>query len=381
MPIPSENYIGETKISVALEPVQSMFYSLSLLNQETYRPSYSEWVTRVRSAMSLEERQRHRLVTVGFCYALYPPAGWQSYLNYVDQLASTPPADLQDKLLSAYAHCRFGERMWEWNESRVHFDKRQALGSFDNYLEFLGQHFAPDHIDPELEAQAYSYVTNPPAMKELIIQHLRWIWEAHLSSEWGRVRPMLSQAVRAFDRLDYSGMDRLEAARLITGQQIQDPSWIDVLQAAQQVIFIPNAHVGPYLGRIISGQTLGVIFGARLPEGAEQDIPELSRADILVRLGTLADDTRLRILRYVAESGEVRAQDIILSMEISQPAASRHLTQLTATGFLLEQRVNGSKSYKLNPQRIQDTMQAVSNFLVSKEGLEEQPRPPRIPVR
>ena len=42
-------------------------------------------------------------------------------------------------------------------------------------------------------------------------------------------------------------------------------------------------------------------------------------------------------------------------LDLSQSAASRHLKQLSATGYLLERRFSGAKCYKLNPQRIRDT--------------------------
>ncbi len=366
MPISGPDFPIQSSFSIGLEPVQNLFYSSSLLNRESYRPSLSEWVTQVRSSMTLEELQRHRLVMVGLCYAVQPGPGWQSYLNYVDHLSSLAPQVLVDKLLSTYARYQ-KDSWWEWDSSRIQYDKRRILASVDNYLAFLNEHFPPDHVDPELEAQAYSYVINPPAMKELIVQHLRWMWETHLAAEWARVHPMLVKVVRAFERINYAGMDRLEAVRFITGQDVPDEHWAQALNVVTEVTFIPNPHAGPYVSKLLDGRTVSVVFGAHLPEGADEEIPELSRADILIRLGTLADDTRLRILRYIADNGEARAQDLILSLEISQPAASRHLTQLAATGFLTERRVNGVKTYQLNQRRIEDTMQAAANFLASKE--------------
>ena len=83
-----------------------------------------------------------------------------------------------------------------------------------------------------------------------------------------------------------------------------------------------------------------------------------------MRLNALADDTRLRILKLISEKGELRSQDIMQSLDLSQSAASRHLKQLSATGYLFERRHSGAKCYKLNPQRIKDTLQAVSIFLL-----------------
>ena len=56
-------------------------------------------------------------------------------------------------------------------------------------------------------------------------------------------------------------------------------------------------------------------------------------------------------------------EDIMLQLELSQSAASRHLTQLTATGYLEERRCEGAKCYTLSPERVENTLRAVAAFL------------------
>jgi len=127
---------------------------------------------------------------------------------------------------------------------------------------------------------------------------------------------------------------------------------------------MPNPHIGPYVTRMYYGKNLLIVFGARIPEDSSIRIPELDRADIVARMSALADDTRLRILQMIAEHGELRSQEIIEEVELSQPSVSRYLTQLTATGYLQERRVNGSKAYALNRDRIEKTLKAVHKFLL-----------------
>jgi DNA-binding transcriptional ArsR family regulator len=174
---------------------------------------------------------------------------------------------------------------------------------------------------------------------------------------------LLQDAVMAFQQVDFSGMSRLEAAQLITGQASVGERWRSALEDMERVVFVPSAHLGPYVRTFRSSTALWVFFGARIPEGVRFDSPDLSRAEILVRLGALADDDRLRILRLVSEEGELRSQDIIETLDLSRSAASRHLRQLSATGYIAVRRCSGAKCYKLNPERIRDTLQAVSTFL------------------
>jgi ArsR family transcriptional regulator len=203
-------------------------------------------------------------------------------------------------------------------------------------------------------------------MQTLIVAHLQKMWRAHLAPEWARVLPMLKDAVRAFQQLDLRTMSDFQVACLITGQELTQEIWAPMLERAQQIVFVPSAHIGPYLGQFQGQDTLRILFGARLPEGATFSAPDLSRAELLVRLKALADDNRLHILRRISDRGEQSSSDIMDDLGLSQPTVSRHLRQLTATGYLLERRHNSAKYYRLNPDRIQGTLQALSAFLLGR---------------
>jgi ArsR family transcriptional regulator len=95
-------------------------------------------------------------------------------------------------------------------------------------------------------------------------------------------------------------------------------------------------------------------------------VAALDRAEIVARLSALADDTRLNILQLIAENGHMRAQEIMESINLSQPSISRYLTQLTATGYLQERRENGAKVYALNKDRIEKTLKALHAFLIGR---------------
>jgi DNA-binding transcriptional ArsR family regulator len=107
------------------------------------------------------------------------------------------------------------------------------------------------------------------------------------------------------------------------------------------------------------------MFGARLPAGARVQSPALSRSELLVRLNALADDTRLEILELMTKHEELCAQDIITLLNLSQSSASRHLRQLSATGYLIERRRDVAKCYSLNLDRVEDTLQALRRFMKS----------------
>jgi DNA-binding transcriptional ArsR family regulator len=173
---------------------------------------------------------------------------------------------------------------------------------------------------------------------------------------------MLQESVAAFQKLDYSNMTAYEAIRAVTGRDMTGK--IDLkLSDVDQLVFVPTAHIGPYIGKYLHENTLYITFGARLPRGVQSASSDLSRAELLIRLNALADDTRLRILELLTRHDELCAQDIIERLSLSQPTISRHLSQLSATGYITERRREVAKCYSLNTDRVMDTLRALTNFL------------------
>jgi DNA-binding transcriptional ArsR family regulator len=360
MPAPLEAVVkpqyGTIEIGVA--PVHNALHSLMLIAKAEHLSGLGEWVTNTRDALTAAEFENHRLVVEGLHYALYPGRSWPSFPAYLDRLQTMDPVRLRDRLLDAYFDmpCMI-------DEPSAYHTYEEVLRSPENYVDFLTNRFGEEVVDPQLERQAYTYAVNPTAMQLLIVSHLRMMWDRYLAAEWERVQPMLNDSAAAFNELDLHGMSFREAAEFVTGQPQDDGEWNWVEGKFQRLVFVPSAHVGPYLGKYFQGDTLLMIFGARLPQGATVSAPDLNRNEIVVLLNALADDTRLRIMRFIAENGEQRSQDIMNRLDLSQSAASRHLKQLSATGYLAERRCEGAKCYSLSEDRLRGTLQAVLAFL------------------
>lgn len=362
MPLPTTfEQLSQERLSISLEPVRNALASMLAVVMEHVSPGTGTWLDRTRERLSAQEFARHKLVLIGFFHAILPDQEWPGFSEYLAALEARDATALRDRMLREYESICMAcdesllEQQVDWNE---------VLASVEAYLAFLAERFGEEHIEPELEKEAYRYVIDPPAMQKLIVEHLRWFWETHLAAEWSRAEPLLQASARAFEHANLDRMGRLEAARYITGQEVEKQSWAEALEKAERVVFVPNPHVGPYVTKLHFGTTLGVVFGARQPEDARERIPELDRADLAARMSAIADDTRLRILQLIGERGELRSSDIMEAFELSQPSASRYLTQLTATGYLQERRANGAKAYALNRERIEKTLQAVHNFLL-----------------
>lgn len=349
---------------VALEPALNAFGSMLLISRAEDEPGIHEWVTKTRADMSMEERLRHKLVTIGFYYSILPQSSGMTFEMYLESLESTTPSEFRDRLLSAYEEICITEEAKARKGEQVNWE--DVLSSAENYVAFLKYRFGEELTDVEMETRAYQYVIDPAALKQLVTGHIRWFWKKHLQTEWSRVRPMLEESARAFNKIDTSEMTRLEQLRFVTGKDAQEAKWVETLAGAVQLIFVPNAHIGPYIHTTKVNNDIYIYFGAHLPEGSDAYIPELDRAEIVSKLSALADETRLQILQMIAENGRMRANEVMDAIQLSQPSVSRYLGQLTASGYLQERRVSGAKEYTLNRERIEKTLKAVSAFLLDR---------------
>jgi DNA-binding transcriptional ArsR family regulator len=355
--------IRTQKNLVNLEPALNLFGSMLLVASEEEEPGIHEWVSKTRAKMSVEEKARHKLVIIGLHYAVLPQKAGSTFEEYLRELDATPPSQIRERLLNAYSDICITHEAKADAGTPVDWD--QVLSSSKNYVSFLLHRFGDELTDRDMEAQAYQYVIDPVAMKQLITGHMRWFWENHLQAEWNRTRPMLEASAKAFNKVDLAGKSRTEVIQFVTGKEVHESKkWGNEFLNAKELVFIPNAHFGPYMRATKIADTLYITFGAHLPEGSDIRVPELDRAEIVSRLSALADDTRLNILQMIVENGEMRSQEIMEATNLSQPSVSRYLTQLTAAGYLQERRENGAKVYILNRDRIEKTLKAVHAFLL-----------------
>lgn len=345
-----------TRIRVGLAPAQNAVHSLMLLTKTKKLSGLGDWIISTAHQLSPEERKQHYRVMIAFYHAITPEQRWSSFPVYLDYLRNTNPENLRDKMINAYFEL-------DLDEASDHFTRETVIASEENYIAFLKERFGEKNVDEELERWAYSYVLDPPAMQELITSHLQRYWDDFLAEEWERTLPILKKAVKAFQLVDFSQMDKLESVEYITGQPLGSEWWEEKCQNTENLYFAPSLHVGPYVGKFYEENLLGFVFGARLPDNASVQFPELSQAEIYVRLNALADETRLQILRHVGEKGESCSTEIIETLGLSQSATSRHLTQLTAAGYLRARRFEGAKCYSLDKDRIANTLDTIKSFL------------------
>jgi DNA-binding transcriptional ArsR family regulator len=360
MPTPVREVIlaPETRrIAISAEPALNALNSLMMLALMDEVSGLDPWVQKAAALLTPQELEQNQLVMIGLNFALIPQRSWPSFPAYLDRLETIDPSELRDRLLDSYLALpphdgKVGET-----------DKAVIMTSEETYLAFLRSRFGEEMICEVIEKQAYALLCDPERMQRLILHHLRSMWEKILAPEWKRIKPLIDETVRAFESLDLNQYSDDELVELITGKSGAELEKVmENIKGATRVVFVPSVHVGPYLMRFPREERVWILFGARAPESLRYSHATLSRAELLVWLSALADDTRLRILTFLRDEGEACAQELIEELDLSQSSASRHLRQLSASGYLSERRTEAGKCYSINAARILDTVRALEAF-------------------
>jgi DNA-binding transcriptional ArsR family regulator len=331
---------GTVDVKFALDPVYNNLASLYMLTfSET--PDVDEWVKHTAATLSAAQMRTHRVVKIVLYSAYEPDEDWPSFLAYLDALAERDPTLMRARFLR-HMFPDIGEE----------YISRGQMMDLETFIDRIDRSELDHEFDYDLFVEAYALLKDPERLREVIVSHLTAMWHEHLAAEWERNEASLQQIVDAFQERDHVGLTAYEAIRTITGREAHG-NWQELLAKTRTLIFIPSPHVGPYLMHYAYPPVTRMLFDAHLPQAAHSTA-NLTRTELLVQLRTLADETRLSILDLLLREGELCAQAIIARLDLAKSSASRHLSQLSAAGYLIERQGPGkTKCYTINPAHFQ----------------------------
>ncbi|MBE0690156.1 MAG: winged helix-turn-helix transcriptional regulator, partial [Anaerolineae bacterium] len=339
-----------------------------LLNQHEQLSGLGDWVAQTYAAMTPGERRENQIVfeSAGFLFYIdFPPLPeHQTIPEYVDWLVQQDVEDVVDHMIRGWL-TKTTEHPDHWQSDKPIPTFEQLRSHRESFIEFM--EITSECADDSGQwSETFDLLQQPAVWFERIKKHLHFMWENFLKDEWSQALPMLHESIDAFRRMTFDNMTVIEAIRLVTGRDMRDKLG-NIEEGVDTVLFIPSPHIGPYVAKMLDGSTLKTVFGARLPRGVQTQSSALSRSELLIRMNALSDDVRLRILEMLTLHDEMCAQEIIEPLGLSQSTVSRHLSQLSATGFLVERRKEGNKCYSLNTDRVVDTVRALTNFLAKQQ--------------
>lgn len=341
-------------VRIVVDPARTLINSLGLLSMTETRSGLADWITQTAAAMSPTLRRNNEIAGQLFDLIDFAdePMEFPALIDRIEQ------QDMRGAIDMLLKH--IGEKH--------EIDPATILRSKGDYVALINSLYdnKGEECDTALVAEAYEYMVNPEAARAFLVNHLRAMWSAYLEAEWNRIRPVLYEAAAVFEQLDLSDLTPLEAIQAVTGRDMTN-FWKDE-DETEELIFIPSTHTGPYISQWDADEKKRtfIIYGARVPEGVENSSTELNLRDLLVQFTALADDTRLHILSLLTHHAELSSQDFQQMLDLSQSAASRHLRQLVATGYLNERRRDLTKVFSLNNRRVQETA-AATRMLLSRK--------------
>lgn len=351
-----------TPITVQVEfkvsPAMILVHSLHLIGYyEDTDSGLHSWIAETSRSLTPEQKQTQHLVLACLSDSLIPVDN-TDFAEFLTQFAALDAARIRDEAFS-------------WMQHEPHFPgKETVLADVEQFVGFVRRHFETKKekyvFDETLWRNVHALLRDPEKLKQTVLSYLQFMWDTCLAKEWKRSQAMLYESAAAYSKKDFSGLNALEAVEAVTGRDMRGTEKMEeALEKARRLVFVPSPHLGPYISwqPFNNDQDCVILFGARLPKGVEVASPALNRTELLVWLNALADDTRLKMLEMLFEHEELCAQDFIDMLELSQSSASRHLRQLTASGFLKVRRRDVNKCYTLNRERIEDTMTVLGKFL------------------
>lgn len=217
-----------------------------------------------------------------------------------------------------------------------------------------------DPATPDLPPDALAALVTHD-LKPRLIALFTEFWIDHYAARWEEDRPRMEASVRFHNRQQYSpNFDSLFVAA--TGRNMPD-SIRDALPGVARAVFVPSCHIGPYFLFTIALPMIAISFNALTVDPTSQSRPEV--VGLFPPLKALADETRLQMLGVLSDGRERYAQEIITALNISQSAASRHLTLLEKSGLVAVRKEGAAKFYSLDPKQSQRLIDSLKRLLTS----------------
>jgi DNA-binding transcriptional ArsR family regulator len=350
---------GLERLAFAYSPLLEAVLSLHVLTEPKHHPLQHQWVRQMRA---LPAGLRRRVADFGFVYrrtmpdfvAPSPEAGFRSFEEELVQLQELDAETLGLEFLRPlYDHGgRRDPGLLEDADVRARALRQSAsLGA-----------------SSELAALIFD---DPHALARSFAELLHDYWEAAFAAEWERLEPRLAAAVTDAGRViaadgvyallqGLSRRLRVDPAREEFGLDIPHDHRVEVTET-NRLLLVPSAFVWPHV-RVNCDEPwpLSVIYPASFVVADAR--PRIPSADLVRVLRAVADDTRLRALRLIAERPR-STQELAPLVGITEAGLSKHLRQLAQAGVLTTRREGYYVLYSVDTERLSPLSETLLSFL------------------
>ena len=251
-------------MSFSVEPAYNVVSSLLLFCYAENTSGLDDWIYSSYERLSPEQRQANSLVFAALGAPDYlGTTSWPSFIAWVDDLAARDPMGMRDRYFDALEATAESMNIGEIPPAEQLLTDREQFVSIVDKIAGCTEACC----DTATVAQAHELLANPALVQSTIVDHLRSMWDDVVAEEWERQLPFLQQSVAAFEKRGLEGLSPSEALHAVSRRDMSD-GCMDWASDADEIVFVPSPHVGPYVVKHGVGLTKAwVAFAARMPEG------------------------------------------------------------------------------------------------------------------
>lgn len=346
--------IIKTKIHWDIGTAYDLFISLRILHDPERYSVRASWAAGVRSRVPAEyrdilDRAAHlRLIPLNFIYSLNPP---KNAVQLMTKLRSIPAGeiletlsvqpDMPSEMRALFLSTKAGQK-WTQEDTQIFF---QRFGMEENKQ------------TRQIISTLNEVWANRREFGEKLLLGLQAYIDTFFAEEEQRILPVLEQ--------------ELSYARMRAGSRPL-PAMLEELTAGVRygdfehltdIVLAPTFWGSPFMfSEHLTETKMIVLFGAR--PGTMSIIPGDVVPDGLLRgMKAMADPTRLRILRYLAQESQT-ASELSKVLRLRPPTVAHHLAQLRLAGMVqVYLDPNGERKYSARYEGFEDTQELLNRFV------------------
>jgi DNA-binding transcriptional ArsR family regulator len=353
------------RLAFAYSPVLEEVLSLHTLIEPKHHPIQHQWV---RQMQHLSPALKREITAFSFAYRSYFPAflfpaATGSFTTFEDEL--THLRTIAPQVLSFEFTETFSGSMVRNNLARIEDPVDRDL---------ILSHAA--RLEPESLNLVRLALEEPLTLLDRFLQLLSDYWEAAFQVEWRRLEELLaSNITEAGAHLAVHGVYAFLQSLWpeIRTNQAAECFWLErphehdvVIGPGEQFVLVPSVYVWPHV-RVNCDQPWASTLVFPVTHLMRTAHPPLPPSDLVRVLRALADDTRLRALRLIADQPRC-TQELAPLVGLSEAALSKHLRLLAEAGVLKTQRTGYYVLYRVAPEHITVVMESIQSYLETKRA-------------
>lgn len=350
----------EEHVAFAYSPLLECVLSLHVLLEPKHHALQHSWVRKMRA---IDPALKRRIEAYGFVYRhtfpdLFLPGPRdraETFEEELDRICRCRPALLAEGFgRPLFDHGgRYGERSLEDSTVREKMLERAAA-----------------HGEPS-RRQAQLLLDDPVEFSRQFAALLSDYWQTAFAREWERVEPLLADSVVESGRVlarrgIWPILGRLPPHCRVDPRrrelQIDLPHEHAVtISDEDPLVLSPSVFVWPHL-RVNCDAPWPTALVYTAPLVARDAAPRIPPSDLLEVLRALGDDTRLRVLKLIAERPRT-TQELAPLVGLSMTGLSKCLRRLAEAGLISARREGYYVVYRLEPSRLDAVSTSITDFL------------------